>query len=269
MQFAVSTCRYHNQETYALFVDLVKAFDTINHKLMIALLKRYGAPDSLANAIEQLYKDMSVKLTVEKKTAHIPYTVGVQQGDSMVPILFLFVMQALSETMENKWDEHLSKLEYRCLPTADGKTTRGRLLSQRISRKGTSFNLFYQLYVDDGALLFATKEDLEKTARFMHAHFSKFGLTMHIGKDGSKSKTKAMHFPASLQKTLYTVNLGEKRPVADGYITWTKTVPYLGSWISDDLKDDNEVETHVKKAYSQAGALRSFFRCPYVSLIAK
>lgn len=35
LRTALSTSRYHNQEMYALFVDLVKAFNTINHKLML------------------------------------------------------------------------------------------------------------------------------------------------------------------------------------------------------------------------------------------
>jgi hypothetical protein len=33
------------------------------------------------------------------------YTVSVQQGDNMAPILFLFVMQAFSETLEDKWEK--------------------------------------------------------------------------------------------------------------------------------------------------------------------
>lgn len=66
-----------------------------------------------------------------------------------------------------------------------------------------------------------------------------------------------------------TVDLDERTPVQDGYITWTKKFWYLGSWISDYFKDDHKVETRVKKAYSQFGALRSFFRCPYISIIAK
>ena len=34
----------HNLPTYVAFVDLVKAFDTVDHTLMLQILKKYGAP---------------------------------------------------------------------------------------------------------------------------------------------------------------------------------------------------------------------------------
>jgi hypothetical protein len=39
---------------YVAFVDLVKADDTANHKLLIELLARYGAPPEFCNVIERL-----------------------------------------------------------------------------------------------------------------------------------------------------------------------------------------------------------------------
>ena len=37
---AIQLRREHNLESFVVFVDLVKAFDTINHKLMILVLKK-------------------------------------------------------------------------------------------------------------------------------------------------------------------------------------------------------------------------------------
>ena len=34
----------HNLSSYAAFVDLVKAFDTVNHDMMLKILERYGIP---------------------------------------------------------------------------------------------------------------------------------------------------------------------------------------------------------------------------------
>jgi hypothetical protein len=34
----------HQQDTYLLFIDLIKAFDTANHDLLFAILEKYGAP---------------------------------------------------------------------------------------------------------------------------------------------------------------------------------------------------------------------------------
>lgn len=46
--------RQHNLDLYVAFVDLMKADDTANHKLLIELLARYGAPPEFCNVIERL-----------------------------------------------------------------------------------------------------------------------------------------------------------------------------------------------------------------------
>ena len=39
--------RQHCLESYAIFVDLVKAFDTVNHDLLCQILAKYGLPPPL------------------------------------------------------------------------------------------------------------------------------------------------------------------------------------------------------------------------------
>jgi hypothetical protein len=41
----------HNLPSYVGFVDLVKAYDTANHDLLIDILEKYGAPPRFASAI--------------------------------------------------------------------------------------------------------------------------------------------------------------------------------------------------------------------------
>ena len=44
--------RQHNLETFVVFADLVKAFDTSDHILIVEILEKYGAPPKLCSAIE-------------------------------------------------------------------------------------------------------------------------------------------------------------------------------------------------------------------------
>jgi hypothetical protein len=43
---------------------------------------------------------VTVRFAVGKAEAEISSTVGVKQGDTLTPILFLFVIQAAMETLE-------------------------------------------------------------------------------------------------------------------------------------------------------------------------
>ena len=95
--------RNHNLQTWVLFADLVKAFDTSNHALMDKLLEKYGCPPALRSTIARMYKDSRVRLIIGKIDTTIPFYVGVKQGDSMAPVLFLFIIMGFAETLKGEW----------------------------------------------------------------------------------------------------------------------------------------------------------------------
>jgi hypothetical protein len=225
LRTALETRQYHGQGTWMLFVDLVKAFDTVDHKLLFGILRKYGAPDKLVRAVETMYTNVSVKIQVGKEKRQIPYTIGVQQGDNMPPVLFVFLMQAFGETLEQKWKGEwgINSLQYRYLKQA--KTIQGRLQKEASTTTGTVFKLMYLLYVDNSAFMFETEEEMVRGAELMAEHFKVFGLKMHDGKDGGKSKTKVMYFLPNLQLQNYmSEEEAENKPfpVQDGYVRMTK-----------------------------------------------
>ena len=54
----------YNLPSYAAFVDLEKAFDTVNNKMMLKVLERYGAPPKLRSAISRMFQDLKVVLKI-------------------------------------------------------------------------------------------------------------------------------------------------------------------------------------------------------------
>jgi hypothetical protein len=102
LRSALQLRREHQTDSYVLFIDLIKAFDTANHPLLFRLLGKYGAPPELVAVIEKLHENFHLKLEIEKESCEIPYTVGVKQGDNMAPTLFLFLMMAFFSTLEKK-----------------------------------------------------------------------------------------------------------------------------------------------------------------------
>ena len=52
-------------------------------------------------------------------------------------------------------------------------------------------------YIDNGAILFNSRQELINRCRIIYKVILKWGLTMHIGYDRKKSKTKVMFFPST------------------------------------------------------------------------
>ena len=86
--------------TYVEFVDLVKAFDTVDHNLMLHILKKYGGPPKLRSSIAIMYQDLKVVLKIRKTEETMSHIVGVRQGGCMAPVLFFFMVMAFAETLE-------------------------------------------------------------------------------------------------------------------------------------------------------------------------
>ncbi len=54
--FGLHKRKEHVLETWALFVDLVKAFDTVPREAMFAILRRFGLPDHFVNIVIRLHE---------------------------------------------------------------------------------------------------------------------------------------------------------------------------------------------------------------------
>jgi hypothetical protein len=72
------------------------------------------------------------------------------------------------------------------------------LKTQNYKTLGTYLLLFHLLYVDDIMFLFKTLDDMAHGGQVVLDHYVRFGLIMHIGRRGIKSKTEALHIPKKL-----------------------------------------------------------------------
>ena len=52
----------HNLQSRVAFADLIKAFDSIDHKLLFVLLEKIGIPSRPLQAIKNLYKNYEIEL---------------------------------------------------------------------------------------------------------------------------------------------------------------------------------------------------------------
>ncbi len=103
-------------------------------------------------------------LKIEKEIVEIPQSVGVQQGNNMAPVLFLFLMTAFAETLKIVWREQEIPI-LSIMTASDNNLINGKICSHTptifTSKKLTAYKILQCLHVDDGAFLFGTREDLK------------------------------------------------------------------------------------------------------------
>ena len=211
---------------------------------------------------------MTINVCIGKEKITIPYSIGVQQGDNMAPVLFIFVMLAFTDILEKNWSPTwgITPIQFkRHSPT----TSYGRLIAQDPDAIGEKFDLFNLLYVDDGTFLFNLREELEKGAQMISNTFKLLGLTMHVGTGESKSKSEAMYISPSFKHDNSTENNTAPISLTEGTISFCTEFKYLGSIITNDMTDENEIIMRIKKANMQFGALKQIFSDNKVKLSSK
>ena len=82
-------CSEHRQDLYQVFVDLTKAFDSVNRETLWKILGKLICPDHFVKLIRSFHDEMEVSVNVGG-TLTDPFKVetGVKQGDLLAPTLF-------------------------------------------------------------------------------------------------------------------------------------------------------------------------------------
>ncbi len=101
-EFYKDYCKQNNVEALLISLDAKKAFDSVSHKYLHEVLRRYGFSDSFIETIKLLYKDIKANILVNGyKSVMIKIARSVKQGDALSCALFILCIDPLLRKIES------------------------------------------------------------------------------------------------------------------------------------------------------------------------
>ncbi|VDL95821.1 unnamed protein product [Schistocephalus solidus] len=233
-------CQEMRTHLYNTFVDLTKAFDTVNRDGMWNVMQKFGCPERFTHMVRQLHNGTTAHVTDNGTVSEaFAVTNGVKQGCILAPTLFSLLFSAMM--MDAYRDEQPGILiTYR---------TDGHLLNSRRMQASTRLSMatFHDLlFADDCALNTVTEADMQRSMDHFAAGCTNFGLTI------SKAKTVVMHQPppsAEYNAPRIDVNGAQLKNV--------ETFAYRGSTLSRNTRIDKEVAKRISQASQAFGRLQA------------
>ncbi|BHF59645.1 hypothetical protein SprV_0100260600 [Sparganum proliferum] len=245
-------CQEMRTHLYSTFVDMMKAFDTVNREGLWKIMQKFGCPERFTQMVRQLHDGMMARVTDNGAVSEaFAVTNGVKQGCVLAPTLFSLMFSAM--LMDAYRDERPGiRIAYR---------TDGQLLNQRrmhFQSRVSTTSVHELLFADDCALNTTSEEEMQRSMDLYSAACANFGLVINT------QKTVVMHQPPPNSAATAPNAPPPPSPPPPPQISVNGTqlqvvenFPYLGSTLSRTTKIDEEVANRISKASQAFGRLQS------------
>ena len=232
--------REQQKPLYMVFIDLTKAFDSVNRDALWKVLQKMGCPPKFVSLVKQLHEGMTAEIVSEgEKSETFHVQTGVKQGCVLAPTLFALFLAAMLTEMNRMVDQQGVFVEHRI----DGRLYNLRRLMAK--SKTTTTTLRDLLFADDCALVAHSVNDMQELVHAFEDAASSFGLQINV------KKTEYMFQPAP-----GTTNIAENIYINGEALKKVSSFSYLGSVISDDCTVDRDITVRLQKASKAYGALQ-------------
>nr|VZI43406.1 unnamed protein product [Spirometra erinaceieuropaei] len=218
-------CQEMRTHLYSTFVDLTKAFDTVNREGLWKIMQKFGCPERFTQMVRQLHDGMMARVMDNGAVSEaFAVTNGVKQGSVLAPTLFSLMFSAM--LMDAYRDERPGfRIAY---------MTDDHLLNQRrmhFQSRVSTTTVHALLFGDDCALNATSEEEMQRSMDLFSAACENFGLVINM------QKTVVMHQPPPVSATPRT-----RRKLTT---------------LSRNTKIDDEVANRISKASQAFGRLQS------------
>jgi len=167
-------CREQSMGLCATFIDLTKAFDSINRQGLCLLLAKLRCPDKFIKIVREFHDGMNARV-IEQGQVSNSFSVanGVKQGCTMAPTLFAVFFAAMLRDAFEDTDIGVY-IQYR---------TSGKLFNlRRFQARSKVLEALVRdlLFADDCGLFTHTVADMQILMNHFALSAQRFGMTISI-----------------------------------------------------------------------------------------
>nr|VZI46780.1 unnamed protein product [Spirometra erinaceieuropaei] len=236
-------CQEMRTHLYSTFVDLTKAFDTVNREGLWKIMQKFGCPERFAQMVRQLHDGMMAQVTDNGAVSEaFAVTNGVKQGCVLAPTLFSLMFSAML-MYAYRYERPGIRIAYR---------TDGHLLNHRrmnFQSRVSTATMHELLFADDCALNTTSEAEMQRSMDLFSAACKNFGLVINT------QNTLLILQPPPNSAT--APNAPPQINVNGTELQVVENFPYLGSTLSRNTKIDDEVANRISRASQVFGRLRN------------
>ena len=152
LQYCIERSFKNQSKLYVLAIDFKKAFDSIDRKMLLNILKKYKVEPRVIEIIYEVYRNDTTKLFINNEEhATINLETGIRQGCNCSGLLFIMVTYYII----------------------------GKLQQSRIGYFDPDFTIPSLFYADDGLILAHSREDLIKLVKIVESSSAECGLKLN------------------------------------------------------------------------------------------
>ena len=143
--------REFNKPLFMCFIDITKAYDSVNRELLWRICRKYGISEKLVNLLRMLYRDSKAKVRIDDVLSDsFLIETGVLQGGIPSPILFNILFDFIIRRVIEEANVAGVQFSYGSNDFYHGHR-----------EKYKNFNILALLYADDLVAMCETAVDLE------------------------------------------------------------------------------------------------------------
>ncbi|CAF3152656.1 unnamed protein product [Rotaria sp. Silwood2] len=247
LRMTMEKMREFNKPLFLCFIDVAKAYDSVNRELLWKVCRKYGISEKLVRMFRMLYNNSKAKVRINGELSDsFEIDNGVMQGGIPSPVLFNIVFDFIIRKVLEEAKVAGVQFSYGSNDFFHGDR-----------ENYENFSILTLLYADDLVAMCENIDDLEKFTGAFEKISQEYGLTLNVKKTCIMSlqefkedqDRKVLKEQEKIHPDPNIIIRNQKINIVDSFT-------YLGSNVTRDQRLDKEIEIRLAKASTAFNMLR-------------